>query len=190
MTPACLQVRCCDFDRDTKRLVTLDVLGNTILWDPLSSSNMRVTRQFRLRDNCREECTCMLLDQNMLSIGARECVTFYDARQRDCIASAPLAKIGYGHSFPHPAPIAARSLAVRGCLLSIGLSTGGGVMFIDKRKMSSCVTQSQSSQRSRAKYSTVMAACSTSQGSTAVPAPVMSSLYHQTISAGEPLLCA
>ena len=179
-----MQVRCCGFDRDTQRLVTLDVLGNAIVWDPLSCGDMRVTRRFRLSASCREECTCMLLDHNMLAIGARDYVTFYDARQQDSIACAPLAKVGYDATMLHHGPIAARSLASRGNLFSVGLSTGGGVMFLDKRKMSTCVPAPV--QRGRAKHTAAMAAiaaCTSSQAD-ALPPPRMCSLYHSTIAAG------
>jgi hypothetical protein len=146
---------------------------------------MRVTRRFQLNPECREECTCLLLDQNMFSIGAREFVTFYDARRKDSVASTPIAKMGYTHEFPTNGSIAARSLAVKGCLLSVGLSTGGGVMFLDKRKLSSCVMEAgERVGPARSKFAAAMAECASSQADTALPAALMSSLCCETICAG------
>ena len=105
----------------------------------------------------------MSLDQHMLTVGAREFVTFYDARRRDSVASVPIAKFGYRREFHTAGNIAARSLAMRGCLLSVGLSTSGGVIFLDKRKLSTCITEPRDrSGATRSKFACAMSACATS----------------------------
>jgi hypothetical protein len=183
-----VQVRCSDFDAGTQHLVTLDVGGGVVLWDPLAGSSMRVTRRFQLDASCREECTCLNVEQSMLSVGARDYVTFYDTRRRDSVASVPIAKVGYSQEFPaHGGSIAARSLAVRGCLLSVGLSTGGGVMFFDKRKLATCVGEAgpQGAAAARSKFACAMGACATSKADSHVGANLAGLLQRQTVCAGE-----
>lgn len=145
LTGNSLQVRCCAFDQPTQRLATLDVSGTVCLWDPHSQGDMRTVRQFSLDRSCREECTCMLLDHQMLAVGARHFVSLYDPRRKDAVASVPLAKIGYHGGFPPPntssGAIAARSVGTQGCLLSVGLSSSGALLFLDKRKLGPCVAE-------------------------------------------------
>lgn len=132
------QVRCCAFDRDTDRFVSMDVSGKIFLWDPAGTGGkMSVLRRFQLDPEYREECTCMLLDQNMLVAGAREHVTIYDPRRPAPILSTPLGKISCDDNEDVVHAVAARSLSKQGPLLGIGLSTGGSVMFCDVRKFSS-----------------------------------------------------
>ena len=131
-----MQVRCSSYDKATERLVTMDVTGCVMLWDPVGRGDMRVVRQFQLPPSYKEECTCMLLSENMLMAGAKEYMTIYDPRRPAPILSVPVAKLGYSHAFHvYPQTVAARSLAVNGCLLSVGLSTTGAVMCLDKRML-------------------------------------------------------
>eukprot|EP00892_Ulva_mutabilis_P006419 jgi/Ulvmu1/4149/UM019_0128.1 len=132
------KVRCCAFDRDTERFVSMDVSGKIFLWDPAGmGGKMSVMRRFQLDAEYREECTCMLLDRNMLVAGAREHVTIYDPRRPTPILSTPLGKISCDDNEDVLHAVAARSLSKQGPLLGIGLSTGGNVMFCDIRKFCS-----------------------------------------------------
>ena len=116
----------------------MDVSGKIFLWDPVGTGGeMSVVRKLQLDPEYREECTCMLLDQNMLVAGAREHVTIYDPRRPAPILSTPLGKISYDDVIN---AVAARSLSKQGPLLGIGLSTGGNVMFCDVRKFSSNIS--------------------------------------------------
>jgi hypothetical protein len=184
-------VRCSGFDHATKRLVTLDVAGNTFLWDPLVGSSMRVLRNFQLRPECRDECTCLLLDHNMLCVGARDCVTIYDPRRSDQVIRTPLAKLGYSNSSrldsrpAFPVSTAARSLALKGCLLSVGLSTGGGVIFYDTRKLSTCLSSAgERTTPSRRTFAQAMNACVSSTSSKRVPPVVEMELRRSTMHTG------
>jgi hypothetical protein len=188
-----LQVRCSGFDHATQRLVTLDVAGNTFLWDPLVGSSMRVLRRFQLRSECRDECTCLLLDHHMLCVGARDCVTIYDPRRSDAVLRTPLARLGYSHHDPQspsprptfPANTAARSLALKGCLLSVGLSTGGGVLFYDTRKLATCLcVAGERTTPSRRAFSQAMAACVNSTCSKRVPGVVEMELKRSAMCGG------
>jgi hypothetical protein len=133
-----VQVRCSSYDKATERLVTMDVTGRVLLWDPVGAGDMRVVRQFQLPTSYKEECTCMLLSENMLMAGAKEYLTIYDPRRPAPVLSLPVAKLGYSRAFHvYPQTVAARSLAVNGCLLSVGLSTTGAVMCLDKRMLTS-----------------------------------------------------
>ena len=179
------QVRCSGFDADTGRLVTLDVGGAAMVWDPLAGSSMRVLRSFQLRADCREECTCLLLHHNMLVVGARDCMTLYDPRRKAAVASTPLARIGYDRSFTALNNIAARSLALNGCLLSVGLSSGGGVLFFDKRKMGTCVTlPGERSTAARGKFARAMHACTSHAVDTAMPPMLETRLRRDALAAG------
>lgn len=121
----------------------MDVQGNVFLWDSAGQGRtMSVLRKFQLGQEYREECTCMLLDQNMLVVGAREHVTIYDPRRPTSVLSTPLGKIAYDDEEGVHA-VAARSISKQGPLLGIGLSTGGNVMFCDVRKFTSRVPDQQ-----------------------------------------------
>lgn len=135
-----VQVRCCAFDKDTDRFVSMDVQGYVFLWDPVGHGhNMSVVRKFRLENEYREECTCMLLEQNMLVVGARNQVSIYDPRQPISVLNAPLGRIPYEEEDFGIHSLAARSLSRQGPLLGIGLSSGGSVIFCDVRKFTSPV---------------------------------------------------
>lgn len=165
--------------------MTLDVGGAAMVWDPLAGGSMRVLRSFQLRADCREECTCLLLHHNMLVVGARDCMTIYDPRRKAAVASTPLARIGYDRSFTAHNNIAARSLALNGCLLSVGLSSGGGVLFFDKRKMGTCVAPpGERSTAARGKYARAMHACTSHPVETAVPSMLETSLRRDALCAG------
>lgn len=187
-----IQVRCSAYDQPTQRLATLDVSGTVMLWDPHAQGDMRTLRCFSLDRTCREECTSMLLDHNMLAVGARNYVSLYDPRRKDSVASVPLAKIGYHGSFPPPntssGAIAARSLGTRGCLLSVGLSTSGALLFLDRRKLSTCIAEAQEqSDAARSKFATAMSACAQSTVDTHVQQARAAALQRETICAGAAL---
>ena len=94
-----MQVRCSSYDRHSERLVTIDVSGHVHLWDGVGNGDMRVVRQFQIPHAYKEECTCMMLSDNMLMAGARDAVTIYDPRRPAPILSVPLAKMGYKQAF-------------------------------------------------------------------------------------------
>lgn len=95
-----MQVRCSSYDRDTERLVTMDVSGHVHLWDGVGNGDMRVVRRFQIPHIFKEECTCMTLSDNMLMAGAREAVTIYDPRRSTSILSLPVARMSYWQAFP------------------------------------------------------------------------------------------
>jgi hypothetical protein len=74
-----------------------------------------------------------------LKMAEKSCTCRYDTRRKSSVAQVPIAKMGYSEQMHHYPTCAARSLSSKGCLLSVGLSTGGAIMFLDKRKLSSCV---------------------------------------------------
>ena len=185
-------MRASGFDQSTQRLVTLDVSGTIVFWDPQGNAGMRLARRFQLDPENRQECTCVSLDHHMIAVGAREFVTFYDARRRDSVASVPIAKVGYANAFPQHSSLAARSLAVRGCLVSVGLSSAGGVIFLDKRKMTTCLHEAgwPESAAARSKYTAAMSACMTNREDSEAPRSVQADLEHTVYQAGAGMRCA
>jgi hypothetical protein len=84
----------------------MDVSGHVHMWDPAGESGggMKVVRQFQIPHVFKEECTCMLLSDNMLLAGAKESVTIYDPRRPSAILCVPIGRMAYWQAFPVRVP--------------------------------------------------------------------------------------